>query len=146
MKKKWITAILTAILILSALVPLCVISAAGNIRFVTAGGTGDGKTAASAMGDLADAIEELATDGGTIVIVGSYDLTTSSAFIGDKAGTLKIFSEPAHSGAVTITGSYDGVNYNGEIHAKNGNYYYVVDLSNNYTQSGTFGYNQMGIF
>ena len=118
MKKKWITAILTAILILSALVPLCVISAAGNIRFVTAGGTGDGKTAASAMGDLADAIEELATDGGTIVIVGSYDLTTSSAFSNNKR-----FSEPAHSGAVTITGSYDGVNYNGEIHAKNGNYY-----------------------
>ena len=117
MKKKWITAILTATLIFSALVPLCVISAAGNIRFVTAGGTGDGKTATSAMGDLADAIEELATNGGTIVIVGSYDLTTSSAF------NNKLFSEPAHSGAVTITGSYDGVNYNGEIHAKNGNYY-----------------------
>ena len=30
--------------------------------------------------------------------------------------------------------------------SKNGDYYYVVDLSNNYTQSGTFGYNQMGIY
>ncbi|MDY5941502.1 MAG: hypothetical protein SPJ23_07625 [Eubacteriales bacterium] len=121
--KKCIAAIITAVLVLSVCAPLCGVSAAENVRFVTDGGAGDGKTSAGAMGDLADAIEELATDGGTIVIVGSYDLTTSRAFIGDKAGTLKIFSEPVHSGAVTITGSYDGINYNGTIRGKNDSYY-----------------------
>lgn len=72
---------------------LLVISAftAENTVYVTDGGTGDGSTATTPVGTLADAYAALGTNDGKIVITNT--LTVSSKFI-----------EPTHSGKITVTG------------------------------------------
>ncbi len=77
--------------------------ASSSVVFVRDGGTGDGKSAETPLGNLAEAYALLGNNGGTIVICGSYDLssTVSTAH----------FIEPAHKGAITITQKYNGVDY-----------------------------------
>ena len=95
MKKHFLPALLLlcAVLTLSA-------AAAGTV-YVTDGGNGDGKTAASPLGDLAAAYTALGEDGGTLVVVGRY--TLNAAFV-----------EPDHSGEVTVTQETDGKSYRTE--------------------------------
>ena len=84
MKKLLIMLALSALLLVSAF-------AAENTVYVTDGGTGDGSSASSPVGTLADAYAVLGNAGGKIVIKDTY--TLSSKFI-----------EPEHSGKITITG------------------------------------------
>ena len=95
MKKHFLLSLLLlcAVLTLSA-------AAAGTV-YVADGGNGDGRTAASPLGDLAAAYTALGEDGGTIVIVETY--TLSAAFV-----------EPDHSGEVTVTQETDGTSYRTE--------------------------------
>ena len=73
-------------------------AADGNVVFLADGGTGNGTTVSSPVGSLADAYEAL--DGaGTIVVCGKYTVSNEA------------FIAPAHSGKVTITSVYGGVDY-----------------------------------
>ena len=74
-----------------------VFAADGGVYYVCDGGTGDGSTAAKAGGSLADAYTAL-SDGGTIVVCGPYTISES-------------FTSIAHSGKLTITSVYGGVDY-----------------------------------
>ena len=58
--------------------------------YVNDGGTGDGSSAASPLGDMSAAIEKVA-GGGTVVITDAYTITDE-------------YYEPAHKGAITVTG------------------------------------------
>ncbi len=122
MAKKLLSVFFILIMSFTLLAPAAVY-ADENVRYVSEGGTGDGRSVNSPMGDLADAIEDLATSGGTVVIVGEYDLSGSRAFIAGKNGTLIDFSEPVHSGAITITGKHDGISYGGKLKANNDSHY-----------------------
>lgn len=90
---------------LLSLLLLCTVltlsAAAAGTVYVADGGNGDGRTAASPLGDLAAAYNALGEDGGTIVIVETY--TLSAAFV-----------EPAHSGEITLTQQADGKSYRTE--------------------------------
>ena len=76
---------------------------ADTVIYVCDGGTGDGTTDAAPLGNLADAYAALGDNGGTIVICGSYDLssTVSTGF----------FIEPAHTGRITVTQKYNDIDY-----------------------------------
>lgn len=78
---------LLSLLLLCAALTLSA-AAAGTV-YVADGGNGDGRTAASPLGDLAAAYTALGEDGGTIVIVEKY--TLSAAFV-----------EPDHSDVLTM--------------------------------------------
>ncbi|MBQ7661127.1 MAG: hypothetical protein IJS44_03645 [Clostridia bacterium] len=84
MKKLFLMFVLSALLLLPAL-------AAENIVYVSDGGEGDGATAQTPLGSLSAAYAALGDAGGRIVIT---DTCTLSAH----------FTEPAHSGKVTLTG------------------------------------------
>ena len=84
MKKLLIALVFAALLVLSAF-------ASENTVYVNDGGTGDGSSASAPVGTLANAYAALGEDGGTIVITEKLTLTES-------------FTEPAHSGKITVTG------------------------------------------
>ncbi len=77
---------------------MCLSAFAANVVFVKDGGKGNGASASAPVGSLADAYNALGTEGGTIVVCGKY--TISEQFIA-----------PDHTGTVTVTSKYDGVNY-----------------------------------
>lgn len=94
MKKIWIMLVLSALLLLSAV-------AAENTVYVSDGGSGDGSTATAPLGTLADAYAALGEDGGRIVVTDKLTLTST-------------FTEPEHSGKITITGgtvSFENMRY-----------------------------------
>ncbi len=68
------------------------------VVFVRDGGTGNGLSAASPLGDINTAYSKLAGNGGTIVICGQYTMT----------GTV---TEPGHDAPVTLTQKYNGTDY-----------------------------------
>jgi len=68
-----------------------------NVVFVAAGGTGDGSSAQSPLGSLASAFTAVG-DGGTVVL--TSDLTIGAAI-----------NLPDHTGTVTLTSVYGGVDY-----------------------------------
>ncbi len=72
--------------------------AAENVVYVSDGGTGDGSTATTPVGTLADAYAALGDNGGTVVVVGK--VTVSDHFV-----------EPSHSGVVTVTQVYGTNDY-----------------------------------
>lgn len=76
---------------------MAVFAAEGTTVYLADGGSGDGSSAESALGSLTDAYAAIG-NAGTIVISGEY--TVAEAFI-----------SPAHSGKVTITSVYGGVDY-----------------------------------
>ena len=109
MKKHALSFFLTAAL-LCALLALGALAA--DAVYVKNGGTGDGSSAASPLGDLADAVA-LLKDGGTVVLCGEVSLSTSRAC--DASDPEKpIFRMPA-SGKITLCGSYKGKNYGGVL-------------------------------
>ena len=100
--------IIVIALALMSVVLLCATLSMGafaseNVVYLKDGGTGDGKTAETPFGNIGDAYAALGTEGGTIVVCGSYDFSSavSNAF----------FVEPAHTGKVTVTQKYNGVDY-----------------------------------
>ena len=73
-------------------------AAAETTVYVADGGSGDGLTAAAPLGDLTAAYNALGADGGEIVIVGKYTLDAN-------------FTEPAHTGVVTLTQEVGSTSY-----------------------------------
>lgn len=69
--------------------------------YVRAGGEGDGSDAAHPMADITEAIRCLADDGGHIVVIGRYDLSSASG----HSDMLGAYTEPEHKGDITIRGS-----------------------------------------
>ncbi len=69
-----------------------------RVVYLAGGGSGSGVTANAPVGSLADAYAALGEAGGTLVISGTYRF--SSAFVA-----------PAHTGRVTVTSVYGGVDY-----------------------------------
>ena len=63
--------------------------------YLKSGATGDGKSASDPTGNLSAALSLVGESGGTIRVIGSYTVTGA-------------FSEPSHSGKVTIKGSEEG--------------------------------------
>lgn len=80
-----------------------------NVRFVngTAETNGDGMTADTPYNTFASAAADLATTGGTIVVVGGYPTTTKD---GTVSATI-VYSALNNTGDITITSVYDGVDY-----------------------------------
>lgn len=72
--------------------------AADQVVYVSDGGTGDGTTAATPVGTLSAAYDMLGTSGGTVVVVGKITVADD-------------FTEPEHSGVVTVTQLYGGTDY-----------------------------------
>ncbi len=142
--KKIISLVLAAILCACTFSAFALVGHADTdaVLFVKQGGTGDGKTLETAMGDLGTAIETLAEDGGTIVISGTYDVTGSWCMTETTDGNKTHFSEPAHEGHINITGRHDGVNYKATLKfGKDNNYllsgpttidYLTIDGSNTF--------------
>ena len=78
---------------------LCVCAfAADKVVYVADGGSGDGSSATAPVGTLGDAYAALGAEGGTIVIVGKVTVADD-------------FTEPTHSGVVTLTQVYGGNDY-----------------------------------
>ena len=69
-----------------------------RVVYLADGGSGSGVTANAPVGSLADAYAALGDAGGTLVICGPYRFSTA-------------FVAPAHSGRVTVTSVYGGVDY-----------------------------------
>lgn len=107
-KRVWIILAL-CVLLVSTLV-LTAFADGGTVVYVKDGGTGDGSSAVNAMGDLFAAIDKL-DNGGTVVVCG--DLSISPA-----ANT--VYTWPANSGKVTVTGKYKGVDYTPVIKTSSG--------------------------
>ena len=66
--------------------------------YLASGGSGDGSSAATPVGDLVNAVTALGDDGGTLVLMNDY--------VNDGVVNL-----PSHTGKLYITSTYDGVNY-----------------------------------
>ena len=86
--------------ILFLLCGMCTASvlAAEKVVYVADGGNGDGLSVEAPLGTLDAAYAALGSDGGTVVVVGK--LTVASTF-----------TEPTHSGKVTVTQVYGGKDY-----------------------------------
>ena len=80
------------------LLSVCAFAADETVIYLADGGTGDGSTASSPLGSIADAYAVLGEGDTTIVICGKYTVTEA-------------FVSPAHAGKVTITSVYGGVDY-----------------------------------
>lgn len=88
-----------------------------DVVYLKDGGTGDGKSAATAVGTFDEAFEKLGANGGTIVVCGPIALTTN-------------ITEQAHSGQIVVTQKYGNEDYtagggistdsDGNIYALNG--------------------------
>ena len=72
--------------------------AAENVVYISDGGTGNGATASTPVGTLDAAYAALGDNGGTVVVVGKVTVTEH-------------FTEPSHSGIVTVTQVYGGNDY-----------------------------------
>ena len=94
MKKFWL---FLSLLLLCAIC-ITAVGAADKVVYLADGGTGDGTSASTPVGTLTDAYNVLGTDGGTIVICGTYSLSASVLV-------------PEHTGTVTITCKYGDVDY-----------------------------------
>ena len=73
-------------------------ASAADTVYVKDGGTGDGSSAASPFGDLADAIRAV-SGGGRVVLVGDTSVTKSAGY----DASVGAFTAPATSGTLTLT-------------------------------------------
>ena len=110
--KRLFASVLAFLLVLS-LAPLTALpaSAAEKVVYVKEAATGDGSAPDKALASLADAYKALGTDGGTIVLVGEIKYRAE-------------FIAPEHTGTVTITGKYNGSDYEGKIYAETTKHFY----------------------
>lgn len=74
--------------------------AADNVIYLADGGNGDGSSASTPVGSLSAAYTALGDGGGTIVVCGKYTM-----------GNTVTNTLPAHTGEVTITSVFAGVDY-----------------------------------
>ncbi len=88
---------LLTVLLFVLLMATTVFAAEGDVFYIRDGGSGDGSTAAKAGASL-DAAYYSLNDGGTIVVCGPYTVSST-------------FNKIAHSGKLTITSVYGGVDY-----------------------------------
>jgi len=97
---------LTLVLVMAiALASFSTANAAEKVVYLKEGGTGNGSSASAALGTLQAAYEAIgATDNGTIVVVGSVNFPADANW-----------TEPAHTGKITITGKYNGTDHAGII-------------------------------
>jgi len=96
--KKLISVIIAMLTVMLSVCTYFPVSAAENVVFVCEGGTGDGSSDASPLGSLSEAYKKLGAAGGTIVICGSYQITST------------VYEEP-HTGEVVVTQVYGGKDY-----------------------------------
>lgn len=88
-----------ALLLLCAVCMLCVTAnAQEKVVYVQKGGTGDGSSPDSPTNTLTNAYAKLGTAGGTIVVCGPFEINAH-------------FTAPAHTGEITVTQVYGGVDY-----------------------------------
>ena len=106
MKRTKLFAILLACLMVIAIVPVAVVpaSAAEKVVYLAEDGEGDGSTPEKPLGDLLSAFAAIGDSDGTIVLVGEL------ALFGEQR------VEP-HAGHITITGKYNGKDYEGALYA-----------------------------
>lgn len=69
----------------------------GSVMYIADGGSGDGLTASSPLATFEDAYTDMLTDGGVIVVCGNL--------------TMVKYIAPSHSGDITFTSVYGGVDY-----------------------------------
>lgn len=95
MKKlcKWMLVICCCVFALGALA-----ASAADTVYVKDGGKGDGSSASSPLGDLADAIRAV-SGGGKVVLTGDTSVAKSAGY----DASISAFTAPAASGTVTIT-------------------------------------------
>ncbi|MEA4983276.1 MAG: hypothetical protein VB066_11255 [Paludibacter sp.] len=99
----------------------CSLLIAQNVVFLKNGGTGDGTSAESPVGSITTAYTNLGASGGTIVICDDFELTAT-------------FTEPAHTGLVTITQVHNSVDYRGAGGTENT--FYITSSGKRFVQSG----------
>ena len=96
-----------------------------GVVFVADGGFSDGSHPALPIGSYEDAMNALGENGGTVVLVG--ETTVNSNFTYEIGSDPAFFQEPVHTGKITVTCVYDGVDYRekgakfvfgGDIHYK----------------------------
>ncbi len=102
--------LLSLFVLLIASLMLVGVAAADNVVYLADGGSGDGSSPATPMGDMADAYIALPY-GGTIVVMGDYTLKTSVNYDGSLPG----FITPAADGTIVITGKDNGTDYNSRL-------------------------------
>jgi|GEM_PF-1723511 len=90
--------LLVALVLLFAALCLFSVGAEDKVAFLSSGATGDGSSADSPVGTLAGAYNALGTDGGTIVFMNTYPISSAT-------------DVPPHTGKVIWTGVYGGVDY-----------------------------------
>ena len=88
---------LILLFVLVCMLSLSAFAAEGDVYYLRDGGSGNGSSASSAGGSLADAYNAL-LDGGTVVVCGEYTVSSE-------------FTSIAHSGKITFTSVYGGVDY-----------------------------------
>jgi len=109
---------------------LCGMLFAQNVVFLKNGGTGDGTSAESPLGTITAAYTALGDAGGTIVICDDFELTAT-------------FTEPAHTGLVTITQVYNDVDYRGAGGTENT--FYITSSGKRYVLSGPTKFENINI-
>lgn len=91
------------VLVFTLLFCISAFAAEGDVFYVCDGGIGNGSSAQNASASLADAYNALA-DGGTVVVCGPYTVGS-------------VFNKTAHSGKITVTSVYGGVDYREKCNA-----------------------------
>ncbi len=105
---------------------LCVCAFADeNVVYVSDGASGTGTSALDPVGTITDAYNALGTEGGTVVVCGTYTITEQLVV-------------PSHTGKVTVTSVYGGTDYTVTSGA-------VIDLYANLVLSGPTEFNNIKI-
>ena len=105
MKKYGILCLIVALITVLA-IAIPVLATSADVVYVKGGGTGNGASPETAMGELFAAIDALPESGGTVVVCG--DLTISPT-------KTKVWTWTAKTGKVTVTGQYGSTAYNPTI-------------------------------
>ena len=84
--------------VLACLLCLCALAADSTVVYIADGGTGDGTSASAPLGSLSDAYTAIGNNDATIVVCGEYTVTEP-------------FVAQSHTGVVTITSVFGGVDY-----------------------------------
>ena len=100
---------LIAFVLIAALFSVC-IAAEDNVVYLKAGAAGNGTSPESPFGEINNAFLAL-PEGGTIVVIGDYALSSSESYDSSVPG----YTSPASGGEVTVTGAYGGTDFGGRL-------------------------------
>ena len=101
--KKYALILLAVVALTIAAIAVPALATGDSVVYVKAGGTGNGATPDTAMGDLFEAINALPADGGTVVVCGDLTVTGTDS--------PHIWTWTAKTGKVTVNGKYNGTDY-----------------------------------